>query len=166
MKSAAARTREAMAQHPHLREALAEGVLNIAATARFLDINGVDTTAVEAALRRMASTEVEAPIRSEPRVRIAQEIPPDSRNRQLETAREGDTVAVIVEPTDLAHHRAAIGRMGSRGIDLLGVVWTAEHATYVIQRSDLHRVIPALEQPVSEGVRRSIHSSATRDNLR
>ncbi|MFB6113179.1 MAG: hypothetical protein ABEJ58_03630 [Halodesulfurarchaeum sp.] len=51
MKSLAAVTRDAVDQQPFLRRALRAGVLNVAATARYLDVDG-DPDSIATAIRR------------------------------------------------------------------------------------------------------------------
>ncbi len=57
--SVASRTREAVDEHPFVREALRAGVLNYTAAARYLDVG--ETEAVAAALRRYADELGDAP---------------------------------------------------------------------------------------------------------
>ena len=164
MQSIAARTRSAIAQRPHLLEALADGVLNVTAAARILDVDDTRTDTVASALRRLSDTFDEVATADPPRVRVER----DPATAMLATHIEvpADAVAIEVEGADLGHHRAVIGRLGVLSIDVYAATMAADSACYVIPETRLSDGITAVEQPADAAVYMAIHSSATRVNGR
>lgn len=163
-RSAADRVTAALADRPHLREALAAGVLNHAATARHLGVEGADERAVASALRRLAAGIDPAGTGLEPRVRVDRS-PADGWAGGTRDP-PADAVAVRAEGVDLAHHREVLGRLGASGVVLFAATFDADRAAYLVAEGDLHRTIAALERPTSPAVRAAIDSSADRDKGR
>lgn len=165
MTSIADRTRKALLDRPYLLEAMAAGTLNLAATARHLDIEGADPDAVAAALRRFDRDRA-APVGTDrPRVRISDGADlPDIAERwsdQLQTVEaEGSIVCIEAEEIDLAHHRAAIGRLLARNLVPVATTLIDDTAYYAIDADAIGQAVRAIERPTDVAV----HSSAGREN--
>lgn len=160
------RTIEALVNHPHLLESLAAGVLNAAAAARMLEVEGVETDAVAAALRRMTVETNRGTEHDEPRIRVDRTLADDRWSRMMPTAVGDDSVGVVASGVRLPRHRELLGRLFVRGVDLRASRFGAGEAEYVVATDDLHRTIAAIETPMSPGVGVAIDSSADRDNDR
>ena len=110
MESLAAETRAAVDARPFVRDALRAGILNYAAAARYLDVEG-DVEAIATALRR-----------------YKEDLPPyDTSDRDLRVRMESDfdrdLLVVDGETPDLADRRmTAITMSGSLDAQFLGTV--------------------------------------------
>ncbi|MFP4591599.1 MAG: hypothetical protein ACLFM8_09085 [Halobacteriales archaeon] len=136
---------------PHLREALADGVANVAATARSLAIDASEA-AVVSAVRRLAPEVSDDPTPT-PRVRV------DRDPGETAGADPDGAVAVHADGVGLAHHRAALGRLGALGVGLRATTAGPAGATYLVDADDLHRALSAIERPADAAVVASIDSS-------
>jgi len=148
--SLAGETRAAVDDHPFLRRALRAGVVNHAAAARFLDVDG-DEDAVAAAVRRyaaalpdLAATDAGARVTMESGVSRVED---DGENGLLAVggaafARDGaggggDLTALVaagedVDASALAH---ALGRLHAAGVDPVAA-GAADGLVVVVERRD------------------------------
>ncbi|MFB6268158.1 MAG: hypothetical protein ABEI31_10895 [Halodesulfurarchaeum sp.] len=145
MASLAAETRAAVDARPFLKEALRAGVLNVAAAARYLDLEG-EQEAIATALRRYAE-DLDPPERRERAIRVRMERRVADVEALLavdgeapgatEIARDGDSspdpTAIIasgdVDPRFVA---TVLARFADESLSLIGVGVTADCAVFVV----------------------------------
>lgn len=152
MGSLAAETRNAVAESPFLRDALRAGVVNFAAAARYLDVDG-DEEAVATALRRY--TEELPPLDDrgpDVRVRMESGVEPDilavSGTRP---AGESSTLTAIVASGELdpPFVGRALVRMEGAEVTVHGAGVADGTAVFLVERRDGATALRLVEQGVA-----------------
>jgi hypothetical protein len=136
----AERARDAAREHPFVHDALAAGVLNYSAAARFLDVG--DEEAVAAALRRYGE-QLDAPA-AEPDVRVTMETGLGRGAGGLLTVGEagfvpgeGSLTAILVSGTvSVRLFRRVLGRCETAAIDVCGAGYSDNSILVVVERRD------------------------------
>ncbi|MFC6732484.1 hypothetical protein [Haladaptatus sp. DYSN1] len=156
MSSLAAETRTAVRDHPFLRAALAAGVVNYTAAARFLDIG--DTEAVTAALRRFAADLPDFDTADgRPRVSMQSGLGEGPAAEALVTIGDkhfapgnGRLTAISAagdfDVTALAH---TLSRLAAADIEPLACAGTAEFHVFVVERRDAPTALRVVEASFS-----------------
>ena len=172
MEPIAKQTRRALAHHPHVIETLAEGTVNVSATARMLaaDLEANETAAIASALRRLAD-ELE-PVEQEerPRIRIDRDISTHSQTipSQFEAFafdQAYDSLAIVsATGLPLSDHRVALGRLAVRGVSPAATAHVNGTSHIVIEEQMYPAVLESLEAPISPAVRGAILSRTIRGN--
>ena len=136
----AERARDAAREHPFVHDALAAGVLNYSAAARFLDVG--DEEAVAAALRRYGE-QLDAPA-TETDVRVTMETGLGRGAGGLLTVGEagfvpgeGSLTAILVSGTvSVRLFRRVLGRCETAAIDVCGAGYSDNSILVVVERRD------------------------------
>lgn len=136
----AERARTAAREHPFVHDALAAGVLNYSAAARFFNVG--DQEAVAAALRRYGE-QLDAPA-AETDVRVTMETGLGRGGDGLLTVGEtgfvpgeGSLTAILVSGSvSLRLFRRVLGRCETGDIDVLGAGYGDESILVVVERCD------------------------------
>ena len=137
MGSLAAETRAAVDAHPFVRDALRAGILNYAAAARYLDVEG-EEEAIATALRRY---EAELPAiggsKREIRVRMASDVDPDLLVVDGERPVDADhpvTAITVTGAIDAEFLGTVLSRLAIEEIAVDGVGWSGDGAVLLVPR--------------------------------
>ncbi|MFB6164907.1 MAG: hypothetical protein ABEJ31_07095 [Haloarculaceae archaeon] len=159
----AARTREAVRANPFLYEALAAGVVNYAAAARFLADRGpldadADEEAVVAALRRYAEDLEGGAALPDPGARVSMQsgvgVAPAAEVAEplvvvgetaVSEASGSATALLVTGAVDAEATRHALGRLAAAGIAVEAVAWAGETLVLVVGRRDGPDALRAVE---------------------
>ncbi|MFB6132182.1 MAG: hypothetical protein ABEJ44_02095 [Halanaeroarchaeum sp.] len=158
MTSLAEATREAVDAHPFVRDALRAGVVNYAAAARFLDVDGTNE-AVATALRRYAAELPPVESRSGD-VRVTMQSGVGMGDGSLLTVdgtafapREGTLTAVqATGAVDEALLGTVASRLAHASVDVEAIGMTGESLVVVVERRDGTTALSIVEHS-AEGYR-------------
>lgn len=153
MTSLAAETRTAVDAHPFIRDGLRAGVVNFAAAARFLDVDGGEE-AVATALRRYAE-ELPAVESRDADVRVTMQSgigPGDGDETLLQIGSNdfaagsgSDTAIQAVGDVDVGLFGTVVDRLAGDGVDVIGAGYAADALVLVVERRDAAAALTVVE---------------------
>lgn len=148
MGSLAAETRAAVDAHPFVHDALRAGILNYAAAARYLDVDG-EEEAIATALRRYEAElpELAGP-ESDIRVRMASDVGSDILVVDGETPAAIDdpvTAITVAGAVDAAFLATALSRLGVADVTVEGAGFADDVGIVLVPRRQGARALQVIE---------------------